>query len=182
MLNSVDEKKFYFLIDIFKVLGYFSFKRLIFRNLMEDVKRKKPIKNYKIFSSFRRESFYKSGCALYSLFFCGFYGLSNLLNKFISINFKLLHRSKKSIKFLFFIRRFVDSINKNILLDKNNFQLLKGLKIQIKGRFRRSPRTKKRIYEVGQMPLQTVNSRISYSLNYINTSYGVFSVKVWVCF
>jgi len=57
---------------------------------------------------------------------------------------------------------------------------IKGLKIQIKGRFNGVPRTQTRLFEKGCIPLQTISSKINYSLTHINTSYGIFSVKVWI--
>jgi len=42
------------------------------------------------------------------------------------------------------------------------------------------PRTQTRLFEKGSIPLQTISTKINYSLTHINTSYGVFSVKVWV--
>ena len=54
------------------------------------------------------------------------------------------------------------------------------IKIQIKGRFRGSSRTKIRVFEAGSIPLQTVNINIRYSQVHVTSSYGVFGVKVWV--
>ena len=60
------------------------------------------------------------------------------------------------------------------------YSILKGIKIQIKGRFRGSSRTKIRVFEAGSIPLQTVSMNIKYSQVHVSSSYGVFGVKVWM--
>jgi hypothetical protein len=102
--------------------------------------------------------------------------MTPLLSKYIAKYFKLLHRTRKINKFLLFLTRFVELTGS---VSFNNLKV-KGLKIQIKGRFNGAPRSKKRVFEKGRVPLQTVSSKINYSLTHINTSYGVFSVKVWI--
>jgi hypothetical protein len=100
---------------------------------------------------------------------------SSLLSKFIARFFKIFHRTKNLNKFLFFLSKFVESIDLIGFKDQ-----IKGLKIQISGRFKGEPRTKTRIFEKGQIPLQTISNNISYSLTHVHTSYGVFGIKVWV--
>jgi hypothetical protein len=101
---------------------------------------------------------------------------SFLISKFIAYFFRMFHRTKKINKFLLFITKFVESVH--YLSLKNNY--LKGLKVQIKGRFRGVPRSKIRVFSKGSIPLQTITKNINYSLTHVQTSYGIFSVKVWV--
>jgi len=102
--------------------------------------------------------------------------MTPILSKYIAKYFKLLHRTRNINKFLLFLSRFVE-LSENL---SSSHLKVKGLKIQIKGRFSGAPRSKKRVFEKGRIPLQTVSSNINYSLTHINTSYCVFSVKVWV--
>jgi len=101
---------------------------------------------------------------------------SILFSKFISRFFRILHRTKKINKFLLFLTKFVNNTD-NLRFKKSQ---IKGLKIQIKGRFNGVPRSKIRVFEKGSIPLQTISTKINYSLTHINTTYGVFGVKVWV--
>jgi hypothetical protein len=99
---------------------------------------------------------------------------SVLLSKFIAKFFKMFHRTRKINKFLRFLGLFVE----NITLDSRKKTYIKGLKIQIKGRFKGVSRSKVRIFKKGQVPLQTFKCNIEYSLMHIHTSYGVFGIKV----
>ena len=127
------------------------------------------------FLPFKQEPFYNSGLLIFFLLF-SIRNMTPLLSKYIAKYFKLLHRTRKINKFLLFLTRFVELTGS---VSFNNLKV-KGLKIQIKGRFNGAPRSKKRVFEKGSVPLQTVSSKINYSLTHINTSYGVFSVKVWI--
>jgi hypothetical protein len=169
--------------QLFKILnkfGYMLEKRIIFFNLEKvGLKIKKDLHKLAIidrsFFLFKQESFYNSGLILFYLLF-SIKGMAPLLSKYIAKYFKLLHRTRKISKFLLFLSRFVELTEKVFV----NESKVKGLKIQIKGRFNGAPRSKKRVFEKGQIPLQTISSKINYSLTHINTSYGVFSVKVWI--
>lgn len=173
ILQYAEVSFFYLLL---KKFGFFSFKRIIFRNLKD----KTIVKSFKsrLLKKYKRESFYKQGILLYSLFLKKqISGMSYLFSNFISQFLKKLHRTSKSNRFLFFIKDILKLLKENAVSKKT----LKGIKVQIKGRFRGISRTKKILYKEGQMPLQTIDSLISYSVQHVNTTYGVFSVKVWVC-
>jgi ribosomal protein S3 len=101
---------------------------------------------------------------------------ASLISKFIARFFRSFHRTKKIYKFLSFLSKFIQCAEA-IYQEKNSTQ---GLKFQIKGRFSGTPRSRIRIFERGRIPLQTVISKIDYSLIHVNTSYGVFGVKVWI--
>lgn len=168
------------LFNILNKFGYSLQKRIVFFNLEKiGLKIKKDF--YKLeainrsFLPFKQEPFYNSGLMLFYLLF-SIRNMAPLLSKYIAKYFKLLHRTRKINKFLLFLTRFVE-LTGNVSF--NNLKV-KGLKIQIKGRFNGAPRSKKRVFEKGRVPLQTVSSKINYSLTHINTSYGVFSVKVWI--
>jgi len=168
---------------LFKILanfGYLLEKRIIFFNLEKiGLKLKKDFEKSDIiersFFSFKQEPFYNSGLVIFFLIF-SVKDMAPLLSKYIAKYFKLLHRTRKINKFLLFLTRLVE-LTGTVSFGSFN---VKGLKIQIKGRFNGAPRSKKRVFEKGRVPLQTVSSKINYSLTHINTSYGVFSVKVWI--
>jgi hypothetical protein len=170
---------------VFSVLskfGYSSSKRLILQNL-----NKTALKHQKTFFSneyaqikkklggFSKELYFEGGLFLFCLMNTT-KNTSLLISKFTARFFKIFHRSKKINKFLLFLTSFVNTV------DDLRFKgsRIKGLKIQIKGRFKGVPRSKIRLFEKGSIPLQTISSEIKYSLTHIDTSYGVFGVKVWV--
>lgn len=169
--------------QLFNVLSNFGYpleKRIIFFNLEKiGLKLKKDLSKLDIvnrsLSIFKQEPFYNSGLLIFFLLF-SISNMTPVLSKYIAKYFKLLHRTRKINKFLLFLTRFVD-LTGNVSF--NNLKV-KGLRIQIKGRFNNAPRSKKRVFEKGRIPLQTISSKINYSLTHINTSYGVFSVKVWI--
>lgn len=140
----------------------------IFKNLTINCKTHKKMKEklYTVFHRFRKFPFFRSGLLIFLL-------LSKkklksiLFLKFIGRFLKLLHRSKKINIFFQFIRE--------ILKRLNDF---KGIKIKIKGRFRKASRSKTRVFSKGSLPLQTVDANISYASDHVFTSYGVFGIKV----
>lgn len=64
---------------------------------------------------------------------------------------------------------------------KTNFSKINGIKIGIKGRFNGAPRAKNKIILIGQVPIQTLNSKIDYYQSTAFTRNGTFGVKVWIC-
>jgi hypothetical protein len=168
-------------LSILSKFGYISSKRLVLQNLNKvALKYQKTFfanEHFQIqkeFMPFRKEIYYVPGIFLFCLMNTT-KNTSSLLSKFIARFFKIFHRTKNLNKFLFFLSKFVESIDLIGFKDQ-----IKGLKIQISGRFKGEPRTKTRIFEKGQIPLQTISNNISYSLTHVHTSYGVFGIKVWV--
>ena len=167
------------LFNLIASFGYPLEKRIVFLNLdYIGSKTKKKFQNsesLKPLLIFKNEIFYSSGLTIFFLLF-SIKNMTPLLTKNIARYFKLLHRTKKINKFLLFLSRFVT------LVEKSSFygSRVKGVKFQIKGRFNGVPRSKTRVFEKGRIPLQTIASKINYSLCHINTSYGVFSIKVWL--
>jgi ribosomal protein S3 len=97
---------------------------------------------------------------------------ATLLAKFIIIK---MQNMKRHNRFLLFLKRIVVNFNK-IPLSKIN-----GIKIIIKGRFNGAPRSRNRIIQSGRVPLQKIDSNISYCNTKVFTRYGVFGIKVWIC-
>lgn len=120
----------------------------------------------KKFGRFRKMPFFRAGLLVYLLLNYQ-KGRSRVLASFFSRFLRLLHRSKKINIFFRFIRELV--------LRSTN---LRGLKLKIKGRFRKASRSKSRVFERGSLPLQTITADLSYASNHIYTSYGAFGLKV----
>ena len=94
---------------------------------------------------------------------------AKLLAKFIIIQ---IRNQKRHNYFLLFLKRTVIAFNA-IPTSKIN-----GIKIIIKGRFNGAPRSRNRIIQSGQVPLQTISSNISYYNTKAFTVYGTFGIKV----
>jgi hypothetical protein len=171
----------YRFLRVLNSFGYTSSKRLIFQNLNQmALKYQKTFfsaEHFKIKKSlkaFNKEIYLESALLLFCLINTT-KNISPLLSKFIARFFKTFHRTRKINKFLFFLSKFVENIG--LVTLKNR---IKGLKIQITGRFKGVPRTQTRIFQTGSIPLQTISFNVNYSLTHVHTSYGVFGIKVWI--
>ena len=74
-------------------------------------------------------------------------------------------------------------ILKNILLNLIEIKSInvKGIKIVMNGRFGKAPRARKRVLTVGNVPLQTITSNISYSQSICYTANGTIGINVFIC-
>jgi len=95
---------------------------------------------------------------------------AHLLSDYISSNLCL---TKRHYYFLTFLKRAL----KTIILSK--LSKLQGVRIEIKGRFNGANRARKRIINIGRIPLQTLYSNIDYSSTTSYTSNGTFGIKVF---
>lgn len=86
-----------------------------------------------------------------------------------------LSKLKKHNYFLTFLKRLFT------ILVKFNFSGLTGIKLRINGRFNGAPRSKTKLLQIGKTPLQSFNSKISYSKSISYTSNGTFGVNIWIC-
>jgi len=173
-------KKF---LSTLTTFGYISSKRLVLRNLnkislnyQKTIFFKETTQVRKNLKMFKNERFFEPSISIFCLLNT-MKGNSLLLSKFIASFFKVAHRSKKkSNKFKFFLFKFIQSVNTSRKTPKK----LKGLKILIKGRFNRSDRSKKFLFEKGNLPTQSLRADIDYSLTHLSTSFGVFGIHVWI--
>jgi len=95
----------------------------------------------------------------------------------LDIFFESCIEQKKIDKFLSFLAKFVQNVD----TENSSFRKITGFKIQIKGRLiKRQSRSQVRVYEKGTIPLQSISAKINYSLTHVNTTYGIFGIKVWV--
>lgn len=161
------KSKIFDILNTYKLGGYK--KRFVFQNLNKTFSK---VKLDTQFTRFRRELFYESSLSLTKILLAS-PNNAGLLAKFISKIFKLLHRTKKLNKFLFFLGVLV-----KFLVSNSHF--IKGIKVQIKGRLRGASRSKVRLIQYGVISLQTIDSNICYSLVHTNTTYGTFGIRVWI--
>lgn len=63
-----------------------------------------------------------------------------------------------------------------------SYSMVKGLKVCYGGRFRKKRRVSVQHFLVGSVPLNTMNSRISYGSSLAYTRFGVGGVKVWLAY
>ena len=77
---------------------------------------------------------------------------------------------------------FLDFIGKVIQEFVLSYPMLKGIRIQVKGRVNGSERSTKENFQAGSISLQTISVKIRYSYKPIFTIYGVCGLKVWMCF
>lgn len=95
------------------------------------------------------------------------------LTNFIKETIRTRSRRKKHTDFLRFLKHSFDNLqyNKNI----------KGVKIQIKGRFGHKPkgRSKTWKYQLGTMPLNNLNTPIYYDSTQAQTKLGCVGIKAW---
>lgn len=183
--SKVVKGKFAFTNSLFSTIskfGHISSKRLILQNLNKvasNNQKKIFLKGHtditKKLQLYRNEPYFHSGLMLFCLMNTT-KNTSLLFAKFIAKFFKVFHRTRKINKFLRFLTEFIESIDS----DKSKNTRIKGLKVSIKGRFSGAPRSKVRVFERGQIPLQTFKHEISFALTHTHTSYGVFGIKVWV--
>jgi hypothetical protein len=169
-------------LNVLNKFGYLCSKRLVLQNLNKIALKQQKTRFFsnhsllkKKFDLFKREIYFDSGLMLICLL-KSTRKTSFLISKFIAFFFKMFHRTTKINKFLFFLTKFVEALGSL----KFNDNCVKGIKIQIKGRFKGAPRSKIRLFSKGSIPLQTIISNIDYSLVHVQTSYGIFSIKVWI--
>jgi len=98
---------------------------------------------------------------------------AQLLAEYIAYQLSSLKRHNF---FLIFIKRLLIT-----LISEKKFSNTSGIKFAIKGRFNGVSRARKRIYEAGKIPIQTLDSNIDYRQATSYTPNGTFGIKVWIC-
>ena len=96
---------------------------------------------------------------------------ARLLSEFIKIQLKKSKRQK------FLINFFKKSLT---LFLNSNFSNVKGIKIRIKGRINGVPRAKHKNINIGNIPTQTIHSKIDYHESTVHNANGSYGVKVWI--
>jgi len=96
---------------------------------------------------------------------------ADLLVSILSLELKIVKRHKPLLNFL---KRFFS------LFISTTFSRIKGIKIIFKGRLNGVPRASHKIVSVGSIPVNTINSSISYSQATVHNLNGSYGIKVWI--
>lgn len=91
--------------------------------------------------------------------------------------FRLLTKKKHS-RFMYFLKYLFTRLIKSTSKSQNS--MIKGIKFIINGKILGKPRSSSSRLLVGSVPIQTLNSNISFSKTHVYTLYGVFGFKFWV--
>jgi ribosomal protein S3 len=171
-----------FLNQLLESLSLFTNKSLdiftTFQQLNETIRPeldKKKVKLLKkslaLLRKYNRNSFFKDGVNL--MYACTTQrDSSELLAQFVANELKKL---KKHNFFLRFLKATL------ALFSSKAFSELGGIKIKVKGRFNGAPRARSKAIKIGNVPVLTLSSDISYAEAVSFTSNGTFGVKVWTC-
>jgi len=119
---------------------------------------------------YSRQDFFETGVST-ALTFLIINNSANILAEYI---FKYIRKLKRHNFFLVFLKRM---LNHFIVLD---FCKMKGVKINIKGRFNGRPRSRMRSILAGNVAVQSFNRKVNYLEKTIYTKDGTFGVKIWV--
>lgn len=162
---------FNFFLNTYSFAGYK--KVYIFKNLNLNFKKFKLNKYFhKVFRLYKTEPYFIMAQQLIFLIQKTDNGV-NLLINFVSKFLTTYHRQKRSLnKFIHFLNLFLNFLYK--------FKIVLGIRIQLKGRLRGTPRSKKYVFQQGQVPTQTITSSIKYQYKQIYTRYGTVGLKIWI--
>jgi ribosomal protein S3 len=133
--------------------------------------KKKPFLSLQRFQNrFKNTPFFKEGI---ELLFDIVYNTNsaNLLARFIAFQLKKVKRQKFLLSFL--------KQTLTLLLD-SNLAKLKGIKIILKGRLNGVPRAKHKIIIIGDVPVQSISSKMDYAQTTAHNSNGSYGIKVWL--
>ena len=124
----------------------------------------------------RRFNFFIDFIKLSILFFLSSISLIYYI-EIIGQIFKILPKRRHN-----YFLSFIQQIFYVLIYDFKNYNNsnLKGVKLMLSGRIQAKPRAKFKYFQIGILPLQTINARIDFSKTHIYTFYGVFGLKVWV--
>jgi len=153
------------------------------------------IKKVFIFS-FKSFTYKKRNNRFIKIFFKNLYFQKKFLNIANLVSSSLLNKSSKllSLGISEFFKKeikhnqFIRLLNRVLFIYFKNFfilkkkKLLKGYRIEIKGKINGKPRKKKKIICSGPMPFSSVDSNITYFFSESFTKYGTFGIKVWLLF
>ena len=97
------------------------------------------------------------------------------LCRFIEQNVCSRQKRKRHYEFLRYLKQGFHALQK--------YKKIKGLKIQIKGRFTHKAKGRSRTwkYQIGQMPLSRLNIPIKAEYRQTQTGYGSVGLKIWTC-
>ena len=110
------------------------------------------------------------------------FSLINKSSKLLSLGIaEILKKEIKHNQVFSLLNKILFTYFKYFFLTKNK-SLLKGYRIEIKGKINGRPRKKKRVISNGSMPFSSSDANISYFFSESFTKYGIFGIKVWLFF
>lgn len=119
---------------------------------------------------YKNHKFFKQGISLITACITN-KNASELLAKYMVVQIKKLKRQKIFIRF---IKSALNLFNNKIFYSK-----IKGIKIQIKGRFNNYPRAKVYVIKISNIPpVLTKNAHIDFNEKVTHTQSGTFGIKV----
>lgn len=172
-----------FLTKFFESLSLFTKQKinfsLVLKPINTEIKQEITKKNIKTLKKnlvrlrkYEKNKFFKEGINIMFLSVIQ-KNSAELLAKFIA---QELQKQKRHNFFIRFLKNTLTQFHKKAFL------YIKGIKIQIKGRFNGAPRARHKILEIKNgVPAMTINSKIDYFEASSFTTNGTFGVKVWVC-
>ena len=110
----------------------------------------------------------------HNLLFYSYFLFKNteLICKHIGSSLLKTNQHVKNVQFL---------LNRLYYLYSQKILNLKGFKFYLSGKLNGKMKRQKYSYKIRKMLLQTINVRIFYSYFNLYTTFGVFSIKVWLC-
>ena len=174
--NNLELKTKGVLDHIFKVLNLFVNNSIIINvnlccvNKNTHFLKSTKKKTFLSLQRFKNTIFFKEGVEL--LFHIVYTANSaNLLAKFIASQIKKVKRQKFLLSFL--------KQTLTFLLD-SNLAKLKGIKIVLKGRLNGVPRAKHKIIIIGDVPVQSLTTKLDYAQTEVHNANGSCGIKVWL--
>jgi ribosomal protein S3 len=157
-----------------KKLDIFATFQQLNKNITPELNKKKVQllkKNLAQLRKYSRNDFFKDGVNL--MYTCTTQpDSSELLAQFVA---NQLTKQKRHNFFLRFLKTTLT------LFSNKAFSKLKGIKIKVKGRLNGAPRARHKTIKIGNVPVLTLSSNLSYAETVSFTSNGTFGVKVWTC-
>jgi len=130
----------------------------------------------------RRFNFYIDMVKLSVLFFLNKIS-SEFYLKLLGEIFKILQKNLHARFFVFLKSLFklllVIPKKVKVLRQQQIFILVRGIKFRANGRLRGKPRSNSCVFSIGQHPIQTITSAISFAKTHVYTRYGVFGFRLW---
>jgi hypothetical protein len=123
----------------------------------------------------RRFNFFIDFLKISTLFFFSKVNLKFYI-EIIGQIFKILPKRRHNF-FLSFIEQFFRVLIYDFKMVENSN--LRGVKFMISGRIQAKPRAKFKYFQLGQIPMQSVEKNIDFSKIHVYTFYGVFGLKIW---
>ena len=91
------------------------------------------------------------------------------------------NKLQKEFQFKNFLQA-LDFVNKVIREYVLFYPSLSGIRLQVKGRINGSERSRKEVFQTGNISLQTATNKLNYCCTSAFTIYGTCGLKVWMSF